>query len=215
MAAHSASCAGWVFWTRVRERFFRLPLWLLSARESGLGQPSRALVFRRHQWPQTPHGFGASWFPCRPAEFSCGLSGGCLRAGLSLAMGSHPFPVGSLEPDASLHPAGTPRGEPLRGRGEPQAQDACPASEGWLKGPVVKNIITLSVRSLPTLALPPAAPSLFLISENRLPDKGRDLKLVQRLPNRRGGFNFPLAASQTVRGPLDLRGPEAPGCWKP
>lgn len=146
--AQPGSCdrrAAWqLTWPRVRggssgcgpwRRFFRLPHWLLSACESGLGQPSRALIFLRHSWPQKPHGSGAEWFPCPPAGFSCSLSRGCLRAALSLAMGLHPFPVGSFKPDTSRQPAGTPRGEPSRGRGEPSAQDSCPASEGVAEGP--------------------------------------------------------------------------------
>lgn len=199
MAAHLASCAGWVFWMRAVEEILQA-----AALASERLRKWPGAAFEGFDFPQALVATKAPWVWGGVVSLSTRrilvqpeqrLPASCLVLGNGLASFS-------FKPDTSRQPAGTPRGEPSRGRGEPSAQDSCPRprilaqhQRGWPKGPVVKNIITLSVQSLPTLTLPPAARSLFLISENRLPDKGQDLKLVQRLPNRRGGFNFPLAAS--------------------
>lgn len=82
----------------------------------------------------------------------------------------------------------------MAGLREPQVRGACPGLEGWLKDPT---------RAAGTPAL---APSLFLISENRFPDWRQALRLVQRLPNKEGGFDFPLAADPVVRGLCTFHG---------
>ena len=60
----------------------------------------------------------------------------------------------------------------------------CPGAEGSAEGPGGEKCnYPVSAESPNT---PPAhrrPPSLFFISENRFPDKGQDLKLVQKLPN--------------------------------
>jgi hypothetical protein len=86
-------------------------------------------------------------------------------------------------------------------KGSPKPECFTQGHREQLKGLVGKKCNCQSVWSL--FILLTVALSLFLVSENRFPDEGQDHKLVQRLPNKKSGFNFPFSANQIVRKPLD------------
>ena len=140
-------------------------------------------------------GPGAVSFPA--LSLPGGSGGGCRRAGWCLAAASRALPL--VTPRNPL-PAGGQRAS----SGEPRPPGTSPSIGGAAEGRGgEKYNYPVSAGAPDTRPAHCRPPSLFPISENRFPDKGQDLKLVQRLPNKKGGFNFPRSANQIVRRPLN------------
>lgn len=118
---------------------------------------------------------------------------GCWAAGGDLPAAGGPRVIGCAQPRgrgvcAQVAGPSPLLGVPLHAPPAPHPGHR-PAAEGW-RGARARGNYPVSAEP-PDARPPAAAPGLFLISENTFPDKGRDLKCVQRLPNKKGGFNFP------------------------